>query len=180
MTTTITPPSFPATLVGTTWRIDPPASELEFRVRHFWGLVTVVGRFERFDGSLSVDESGDPAITLTVEAASLETHNARRDKRLRSEDFLDAERHPTVRFASTGVIWKADGKLEVNGFLEAAGKRIPLRFEATVRDGDGSLEVEGAAIADHRDLGMTWSPLGMLRAPATLVGKVRLTPEAAR
>ena len=59
--------------------------------------------------------------------------------------------------------------------LEAAGKRIPISFDARLRPLDEqTIEIEATATADHRQLGMTWSPLGMLRPPATLHVKARL------
>jgi hypothetical protein len=58
--------------------------------------------------------------------------------------------------------------------LTAAGKRIPLAFDATLRTVDGELEVEAVTHADHRQLGMLWSPLGIMRAPSKLIIHGRL------
>ena len=55
------------------------------------------------------------------------------------------------------------------GRLEAAGASIPLELDATVREVDRELEIEPTTHADHRQLGMTWSPLGILRAPSKLI-----------
>jgi hypothetical protein len=63
----------------------------------------------------------------------------------------------------------------VRGELEAAGSKVPLSFEAAMREFDGELEVEATTFVDHRLFGMTWSPLGMLRSPSTLHVKARLT-----
>jgi hypothetical protein len=60
----------------------------------------------------------------------------------------------------------------------AAGKSVPLQRDATLRPVDGELEVEAATHADHRELGMTWSPLGILRAPSKLIVRGRLVPKA--
>jgi hypothetical protein len=56
---------------------------------------------------------------------------------------------------------------------------VPLSFEAPVRELDGELEAEATMLVDHRLLGMTWSPLGMLRSPSTLNVKARLTSSGA-
>lgn len=160
---------------GTRWELDPARSTVEFRVRHFWGLVTVKGTFERVDGSLALAPDGTRRIELTIDADSVDTSLARRDAHLRSADFFAVSEHPRVSFASTRVVDEGDGRLlRVAGDLEAAGKRIPLSFDALVHEVDDGLEVEATTTADHRALGMTWSPGGMLRAPSTLHVKARL------
>jgi polyisoprenoid-binding protein YceI len=102
-----------------------------------------------------------PAIELTIEAASVRTGNRRRDKHLRSADFFDAEKHPRVRFISDSVRFQ-DETLNVLGRLFARGQSIPLELDAHVRRLDGEIKVEAATTAPHRELGMTWSPLGMI------------------
>ena len=62
----------------------------------------------------------------------------------------------------------------MRGRLEAAGQQLPLELTATVREIDGELEIDASTRADHRELGMTWSPLGILRAPSTLIVRGRL------
>jgi polyisoprenoid-binding protein YceI len=160
------------TLTGT-WRLDPKRSTVEFRVGHFWGLSTVTGSFEDYEGRL--DLSADPAIELTINAASLQTGNPKRDRHLRSADFFDAENHPRVRFRSHAVDSHGDG-LKVRGSLSARNGSIPLELDAKLLEIDGELEIEAATIAPHRDLGMTWSPLGMIPPRAQLLVKGHLIP----
>jgi len=161
---------------GSHWQLDRSHSSAEFRVKHFWGLITVAGHFDRFDGTLDFDADGTPHIVLTIDADSLDTGNAKRDLHLRSGDFFDVADHPQARFNSSTVTDAGDELLHVSGELEAAGKRIPISFDARVRQLDQrTIEVKATATADHRQLGMNWSPLGMLRAPATLLVKARLT-----
>jgi polyisoprenoid-binding protein YceI len=160
------------------WAIDRARSIVEFRVKSLWGLTTVVGRFSRFDGSYTVGPTGR-AVELTVDAGSLQTGNRRRDEHLRSSDFFDVERHPHVRFTANEVTDAGDGVLRVHGDLEAAGNKVSQSLEAAVRRLDDELEVEAATTVDHRLLGMTWSPLGMLRSPSALRIKARLTSRSA-
>ena len=82
------------------WVVDPARSTVEFRVRNFWGLTTIVGHFSRFDGSYTVGTDGR-AVELIVDAGSLDTGNRRRDEHLRSSDFFDVEPLPHVRFTTT-------------------------------------------------------------------------------
>ena len=65
----------------------------------------------------------------------------------------------------------------MRGQLDAAGRQIPLELDAAVRVVDGELEVEAVTYADQRELGMTWSPLGMIRAPSKLIVRARLVRE---
>jgi polyisoprenoid-binding protein YceI len=159
------------------WYLDPSHSSVEFHVRHFYGLVTVRGHFDRYEGALAL--ASEPAVQLTIEADSLDTGNAKRDKHLRSADFFDVEHHPQVRFVSESAALQ-DGTLRVHGQLHAAGKHVPLELDATVSWVDGEPEIEAVTHADHRALGMTWSPLGILRAPSKLIVHGRLIRQADR
>src|SRR5947209_2985572 len=143
------------------WRLDRQRSRLEFRAAHLWGLRTVNGSFDDYRAQL--DLRANPAIELTIEADSVQTGNRRRDQHLRSADFFDAENHPRVQFVSDSVDAQGDA-LKVRGRLFARGRSIPLELNAEVRQNDGELEIEAATTACHRDLGMTWSPLGMIPA----------------
>jgi len=159
------------------WRLDPARSSAEFCVGHSWGLVKVKGRFDRISGSLELGGEGESRIELTIDAASLNTGNAKRDEHLRSDDFFDAEHHPAVRFVSTSLGDDADGRVHVEGELQAAGHRVSLRLEPTIRHSADRLQVDAKTTVDQRELGMTWSPLGMARTPATLTVHAHLEPE---
>jgi polyisoprenoid-binding protein YceI len=165
-----------AELATGSWVLDPARSSVEFHVPNLYGLATVTGRFRRYGGTLSM--SDPPAVALVIEADSLDTNNRRRDKHLRSKDFFDVADHPWVRFeADTAVL---DGeRLEVHGVLYAAGKQVRLDVEATVTAAGDEYEIEAGALVDHRRLGMTWSPLGMVgdRSALTVRGHlIRLAP----
>jgi polyisoprenoid-binding protein YceI len=162
-------------IAQTIWRIDPDRSSVEFRAKHMWGMATVKGRFSRYHGTL--DLSGEPAVELTVEADSLDTKNKRRDKHLRSPDFFDAAQHPYIRFVAQSAALEGE-RLKLSGHLHARGTSMPLDIDATLRAVGDELEIEAVTLADHRRLGMTWSPMGMLRAPSELIVKGRLRRDA--
>jgi polyisoprenoid-binding protein YceI len=180
-----TPPTIPTTTPQTTsqaheinasrWRIDPARSSVVFRSPGVWGLVKVKGEFERYSGSL--DLRREPAIELTVEAASLNTHNTMRDKHLRSDDFFDVANHPQVRFVSDSATLDGE-ELRVRGRLYAAGESMPLDLTATVRRVGDELELDARTEADQHQLGMTHSPLGMVRSPSELMIHARLVRSA--
>jgi polyisoprenoid-binding protein YceI len=163
-----------ATQATQRWVVDPARSTVEFRVKNFWGLTTVVGHFSRFGGAYTVGPDGR-AVELIVDAASLDTGNERRNKHLRSSDFFDIETHPRVRFTASDVTHAGNETLRVRGELEAAGGKVPLSFEAPVRELDGELEAEATTLIDQRLFGMTFSPLGTVRSPSTLRVQARLT-----
>ncbi len=157
------------------WRLDPSRARIEFGARHFFGLMTVTGHFDRYEGTLDLREQ--PAARLTIEAASLDSANAKRDRHLRSADFFDVEHHPQIRFVSDFA--EADGTLlVVSGRLRAAGREVALTVEATLRAVDGELDLQATAYVDQRTLGMTWSPLGVLRTPTRLSVRGRLVRDA--
>src|SRR5689334_4575617 len=92
------------TLAAGTWQIDPAHTLVEFAVRHLM-ISTVKGRFGDVSGTIQVDGS-DPAksvVDVTINAASIDTREAQRDTHLRSADFFDVERFPTLRFRSTRI-----------------------------------------------------------------------------
>jgi polyisoprenoid-binding protein YceI len=147
--------------------VDPERTSVEFAVKSFWGLATVHGRFESFDGWYEVGPQG-AAIELTIEARSLDTGNRTRDKHLRSTDFFDVAEHPLVRFRTSSPYPAIGGSLHVVGYLEAAGYVVPLEFPATVREVDDGVEIEATATVDQEEFGMSSGLLGMIRRPATL------------
>jgi polyisoprenoid-binding protein YceI len=162
-----------AEIISGSWRLDPQRSSVEFSAEHLWGLQTVKGHFGEYEGRL--DLSATPAIELTIEAASLETGNPKRDKHLRSGDFFDVENHPQVRFVSDSVSVPPD-TLKVTGRLYAGGRSIPLEVSAHIRQVEGELEIDARATARQAELGMTYSPLRMIRPHSELVVKGRLMP----
>lgn len=164
---------------GDVWALDPSESSAEFAVKHFWGLITVHGSFDRLDGVLIVDGDGSRA-ELTAAADSVNTGRQKRDEHLRSADFFDAERHSTVAFYTPDVTKIVgaipSGSVTIGGQLTAAGRSIPVQVEAEVELQGDRLVIDGRTVVDRTELGMTWSPLGIakreaaLRVKAVLVG----------
>ena len=156
------------------WTLDPDNTSVSFAIKTFWGLTTVYGRFDRFDGRYNTGPDGT-RIALTIDADSLDTGNRMRDRHLRSADFLHIAEHPHVRFTSTHVSDAGDGTLHVEGLLEAAGKDVPLKFDATIQPVDQGLQIEATTTVDQSQLGMSSGQFGMIRRPATLHITARLT-----
>ena len=158
----------------TRWSVDPENTSVEFSVKTFWGLTSVRGRFDRFDGSYESGPDGTK-IELTIDANSVDTANKTRDKHLRSTDFFNIAEHPHVRFTSTRVHDVSAGILHVVGRLEVAGHVVSLEFPATIRPIGDEFEVEATMTVDQSQLGMSSGQFGMIRRPATLHIRARLS-----
>lgn len=149
-----------------TWHLDPQRAAAEFRVRHFWGLTRVEGRFDRMQGTLTLADN-EADVELLIDAESVNTGNHRRDTHLRSVDFFYVAAHPEVRFRAQGA--RLEGEhLKIEGELRAAGRELPLSLNAILRPLGYELEIMATAAVDHRQLGMEWSPLGIMRSPSML------------
>ncbi|HEY2717500.1 MAG TPA: YceI family protein [Solirubrobacterales bacterium] len=159
----------------TRWRIDPARSNVEFQTRLLWGFPPVKGRFTRYEGTL--DLSAQPAVVLTIEAASIDTEKDKRDEHLRSPAFFGAEQHPYVRFVSESATLDGE-RLRIHGRLHAGGKTAAVDLEATLqRDGE-ELELKSTNDVDHRPLGMVWK-LGLPPSPSRLIVSGRLVQDGA-
>jgi polyisoprenoid-binding protein YceI len=160
------------------WRVDERAGELGFKVKTMWGLSTVKGRFERYEGELQVTPD-DATGTLRIDAASLNTKNRKRDTHLRSADFFDVEQHPTVSFELRSAT-SGSPLLTVKGELEVAGRPVSLEFPVKLErlDGDGARLV-GEVSVTREQAGLTWNRMGMMGEIADLSADVVLVRSGA-
>ena len=156
----------PPDLAAASWYLDPAHSLVEFQVPFYWGFGTIRGRFTRYAGTLDLRRR--PAIELTVDAGSVVTGSAARDRRLIEDRFFDVARHPYLRFVSDSA--RLTGHtLAVGGELWARGRGIAIEFEATVQPRGGAYELSAETFVMHSGLGMTWNPLGITRPYSKLV-----------
>jgi polyisoprenoid-binding protein YceI len=174
------PPAFfapPAagTLARGAWELDPKRSTVGFAVPFWWGFGTVKGRFRRYAGRLEL--GARPAIELTIDAASVDTGNERRDRRLRSEDFLAVARDPYIRFVSHSVRL-LDDRLSVVGELMARGAQIEVELDAAVDAVEGEYALRAETFVMHSGLGMTWNPTQITRPWSKLIVGGRLVEVA--
>ena len=101
-----------------TWKIDPGHSRLGFSARHAM-ITTVRGSFNEVEGEFYADpeDLGNSSATITLQAASVDTRNDQRDEHLRSPDFFDVEKYPTISFTSTNIEEIRDRAYIVTGDL---------------------------------------------------------------
>lgn len=158
------------------WELDPAHTGIHFKVRHLM-VSHVRGDFERFSGTVRFDEQDitRSGADIAIEAASINTRVAKRDDHLRSPDFLDAARHPTLTFRSKKVEKMADGKLKMTGDLTIRGvtREAALMIEGPtppIKDMQGKTRVGGSATAkiNRTDYGLVWNK--PLEAGGVVVG----------
>lgn len=165
------------------WNIDKSHTEVGFAVKHMM-ISTVRGKFSSFDADVALDPSNLSAakVTARVQAASIDTNEPKRDGHLRSADFFDAEKYPTLTFTSTRVVGSGDA-LEVSGNLKIKDQEHPITLKGEIsgpsKDPWGNLRV-GFSLSgeiEREQWGLGWNQA--LEAGGVLVGKkVKLTVEA--
>jgi polyisoprenoid-binding protein YceI len=172
MTTATTTRTLPET---GTWAIDGSHSSVEFVVRHLV-VARVRGRFDEFEGAITVGERPeDSAVEVAIRAGSVDTRDPQRDEHLRSPDFLDVDRYPTLAYRSTAVRplggerFTVEGELTVHGVTRAVP--LDLTYRGTARDPWGNTKAVFSAITevDREDFGLTWNQA--LETGGVLVGR---------
>ena len=148
------------------WTIDPAHSAAQFSVRHM-GISTVRGAFTKLTGAVNYDPA-DPAktsIEATIDAGSIDTRVEGRDKDLRSPNFLDVEKYPTLVFKSKRVEPSGPGKLKVAGDLTIHGvtKEVVLDVDgpsSPVKDPRGNLHMGASASTriSRKEFGVSGAP----------------------
>lgn len=159
-----------------TYVIDPQHSRLGFVARH--AMVTKVrGQFDEFEGTVSIDgtEPSRSSARLRITVASIDTRLRVRDDHLRSNDFLGAQEHPYITFATTAVEPLTEATFRVTGDLTIKGTTRPVTLvlehtgAATDPDGDRRLGFEGRTTINRRDWGVNWN--ATLEAGGVLVSE---------
>lgn len=150
------------------WQLDTTTSVVAVRHKTMWGLVTVKGTFGVISGQGEVRPDGSAAGTLTLDAASLDTANAKRDKHLRSADFFDVEQHPEITLAVRSDEPRDGDTAQFAGQLTVRGITRPQAFAVRLTEVKGErVTLEAEFAVDREQFGMGWNQLGMMRGPAT-------------
>ena len=105
-----------------TWQIDPMHSSAQFSVRHL-GISTIRGAFTKVSGTILLDDANPDKdqITASIDAASVDTRVEMRDNDLRSPNFFDVQKYPTITFKSKKIEPAGPGKLKIAGDLTIHG-----------------------------------------------------------
>lgn len=162
------------------WQLDTTASTVALRHKTMWGMVTVKGTFGAVTGQGEVRSDGSAIGTVTLDATTLDTGNAKRDTHLRSADFFDTDHHPEITFAVRSAELRDGDQVHVVGQLTVRGISRPQSFTARLIGSDADSHTLGAELSVDRDqFGMGWNQLGMIRGLTTVAATLRFVRTAA-
>jgi polyisoprenoid-binding protein YceI len=169
------------------YKIDPNHSNVGFSIRHFFSKVP--GRFKTYDGTITLDpkDLSKTAVNVTIDAASIDTGVADRDKHLASPDFFDVAKFPKLTFVSTEVTPKDSTHATVKGNLTIKGVTKPVVLEAELLGvgpdpwGNQRGGFEAKTTINRQDFGVAWNKA--VEGGGTLLGddvEITLNVEAVR
>ncbi|WP_256003116.1 MULTISPECIES: YceI family protein [Pedobacter] len=143
-------------MATTTWTLDPTHSELQFKVKHLM-ITTVTGSLKIFNASVTTegDDFENAQVSFEAETASIDTGNSDRDNHLKSGDFFDAEKYPSISFRSSAIT-KDGSDYAVQGDLTIRDVTRPVKLTAEFG-------------------GIATDPWGNTKAGFTLSGKINRT-----
>lgn len=155
----------PSLSLAALWNIDPDHSSIQFKVRHLM-VANVKGSFTKLQGTADIDEQNlsKSKVEVTIDTASINTGVAKRDDHLRSPDFFDVAKFPTMTFTSRRVEPGPPGTLKVIGDLTLHGvtREVTLNVEgptAAIKDPWGLQRrgVTATATINRKDFGLTYN-----------------------
>ncbi len=173
--------AFPA--AASTWELDPNHTESSFVVKHLM-VSNVRGQFGKTTGTIQQDDKDitKSKAEITIDATTIDTRVPKRDAHLKSADFFDVEKFPTITFKSTkitkgdGNTLKAEGDLTIHGVT----KPVVLNVEYTPETPAGGMTVRGLTATtkiNRKDFGLVWNK--PIEAGGVMVGDdVAITVEA--
>jgi len=180
MTTTLTATDIPGYKAGS-WTIDNAHSEVGFSIRHIM-ISKVRGKFQNFTATfVTGDNPLDSSVTASADVTSVSTNDENRDAHLRTGDFFEAEKYPTIDFVSTGVRI-VDGDYKIDGDLTIKGVTKPVTFDfefggfASDPYGNYKAGATAQAVINREDFGLMYN--ATLETGGVLLGdKVTITLE---
>jgi polyisoprenoid-binding protein YceI len=147
-----------------TWNVDSSHSRTGFSVKHLV-ISDVKGEFANTAGKVQLDDQdlSKSSVDVTIDANSIDTRDAKRDTHVRSADFLDVAKFPTITFKSTKVEPGTDGKLAITGNLTLHGVTKPVTIQGEITKpitdpwGNARRGFAGSTVINRKDFGVSWS-----------------------
>jgi polyisoprenoid-binding protein YceI len=148
------------------YKIDPAHSQVGFSVKHFFSKTP--GRFNDYEGIINLDQKNlaNSSVDVTIQTTSIYTNQEKRDAHLRSADFFDAEKYPTLTFKSTKVVPGEGDKFKIEGNLTMRGVTKPVVLDAEFL-GAGDIGINGQTMnragfaatttVNRKDYGINWN-----------------------
>jgi polyisoprenoid-binding protein YceI len=171
-----------------TYNIDPTHSSVHFSVRHLM-VSNVRGEFSKLSGTIQVDPASPAtaSVAASIDTTSINTRDPQRDGHLKSADFLDVEKFPTITFQSKSVT-PHEGGATVTGDLTIHGVTHPVTLDVEgtpdeIKDpwGNQRIGLSGSTKLSRKEFGLTWN--AALEAGGVMIGdevKITLDIEAVR
>jgi polyisoprenoid-binding protein YceI len=158
------------------WQIDAAHSQIGFSVRHMM-ISNVRGRFEQFTGTVDADEENPfkSSVVVQIDAASINTRDEKRDGHLKSPDFFDAEKYPTVQFRSTKLEQvdaqhgRMTGDLTIRDVTREVVLDVEYSGQAKSPWGTTSAGFSAATKINRKDWGLNWN--AAIETGGVLVGE---------
>lgn len=157
------------------WMVDTAHSSLDFTVKHMM-IAKVKGTFEKFEANIIADahDMTSAEIAISMDLDSVNTRNSDRDAHLRSADFFDIEKFPTLAFKATAITKTDDGEYSIVGDVTLHGvtrsEKFAATFEGSGKDPWGNEKIGFSAIGSLKrsDYGLTYN--AALETGGVLVG----------
>jgi polyisoprenoid-binding protein YceI len=175
-------------MAKTVWAIDPTHSSIDFSVKHMM-IANVKGTFHTFEAKVEADPEDltTAGIEFNIDVNSIDTRNSDRDAHLRSADFFETEKYPSIHFVSKSIASKGDGEYDVTGDVSIRGitrtETFSVTFEGAGKDPWGNEKAGFSAKGKIKrsDYGLTYN--AVLEAGGVLIGddiKISLEIEGAK
>ncbi|HET6148514.1 MAG TPA: YceI family protein [Polyangia bacterium] len=161
----LTVAAYAAPSLASVWEIDPTHSSAGFSIKHMM-VSTVKGQFAKVSGTINLDDKNPTKSTVevTIDPSTIDTHEPKRDGHLKSPDFFDVAKYPTINFKSTKIDKAGKGKFKVTGDLTMHGvtKPVTLAVEGpapAVKNMMGGMSsgVTATGKINRKDWGLTWN-----------------------
>jgi len=157
--------ALPALASATVWNIDPDHSNVGFKVRHLM-VSNVKGSFDKHSGTVDINDKDitKSKVNVTIDTNSINTNVQKRDEHLRSAEFFDVAKYPTMTFASKKVAKNGKNKLKVTGDLTLHGvtREVVLAVDGLSQESKdpwGNIRVGATASTsiNRKDFGLVWN-----------------------
>jgi polyisoprenoid-binding protein YceI len=147
------------------WQIDPAHSSAQFSVTHLM-ISTVRGEFGKMSGTIEYDgkDASSIQVDATIDATSINTHDEKRDGHLKSPDFFDVAKYPTLTFKSKKVVPGTGGAFQLVGDLTMHGVTKEVTLDATAPSkvikgmrGESRVAASATTKINRQDFGVKWN-----------------------
>ena len=161
----LTVAAYAAPSMASVWEVDATHSSAGFAIKHMM-VSTVKGQFAKVSGTINLDDKNPTKSTveLTIDPATIDTHEPKRDGHLKSPDFFDVGKYPTITFKSTKIEKAGKGKFKVTGDLTMHGVTKPVTLAVdgpapAIKNMMGGMSsgVSASGKINRKDWGLTWN-----------------------